>query len=108
MERHTANDVLWEDLPFVDGRVLHSPSSGCFLKSAHSDSVGAEIRCGGRENDQTRSTGDSAAPAPGKYPAVIESRTMLKMNLMISYLQTGFAFYSICIYSIMPANVPYI
>lgn len=33
MERHTANDVLWEDLPFVDGRVLHSPSSGCFLKS---------------------------------------------------------------------------
>ncbi len=40
---------------------------------AHSDSVRVEICCGGRENDQTRCTGDSTAHTPGKYPAIIES-----------------------------------
>lgn len=80
----------------IEGHVLQSPSDFFFLKRvlALSVRVGVEICFGGRENYQTMSTGDSTASTPVKHCEIIERQCILKINLIVSYLQIGFAFIS--------------
>lgn len=102
-KRDWANDVLWEDLPFAEGRT-HPPlafrRAGSFfpacLKSVLAlHPMGVELKCAAvAKRNIKRSTRKTQRHQPQgniHSPPIIESERIPKTNLMISYLQAGFA-----------------